>query len=60
MEKIYFENIQQTRLLDNEMAETFLSFHHFFYHQIVVWKSEENGGIYNGNGVLRNNEVDVI
>ena len=35
LEKIYFENIQQTRLLDVEVAqrvEAFLSFHHFFEH----------------------------
>ena len=38
MEKIYFENIQQARLLHDEVAErvkTFISFRHFFDHQIV-------------------------
>ena len=55
MEKIYFEIIQQTRLLDDEVAEwvkTFMSFWHFFNHQIEGSKSnlssKKNGGIYMG------------
>ena len=57
MEKIYLENIQQIRLVDDEVAErvaTFISFHHFFDHQIVGSKGnfEDNlkghGRIYMG------------
>ena len=55
MEKIYFENMQQTGLVDEEVAErvkTFMSFRHFFDHQIEVSKSNlpsnENGGISTG------------
>ena len=55
MKKIYFENIQQTRLLDDKVAErveVFMSFCHFCDRQILVSKSNlsstENGGIYTG------------
>ena len=55
MENIYFEDIQQTRLLDDQVVETvktLMSFRHFFDHQIVSSKSnlssKENGGIYTG------------
>ena len=55
MEKIYFGNIQQTRLLDDEVAEsvkTCMSFRHIFDYQIVGSKSnlpsKENVGIYTG------------
>ena len=55
MEKIYFENIQQTRQLDDEVAEIvkmFMSFRHFFDYHIVGSKSnlfcKKNGLIYTG------------
>ena len=55
MEKIYFENMQQTGLVDEEVAErvkTFMSFRHFFDHQIEGsnsnFPSNENGGISTG------------
>ena len=55
MEKFYYEKINQTRLLDDEVTEivkTFMSFHYFFDHQIVGSKSnlpsKENGGTYTG------------
>ena len=55
MEKILFENIQQTRLLHDEVAKrvkTLMSFRHFVDHQIVGSKSnlpsKENSGIYTG------------
>ena len=55
MEKIHFENIQQTRLLDDEIAarvEVFMSFRHSFDHEIVGSKSNlpsrENDGMYTG------------
>ena len=55
MERIYFENIQQMKLLHNEVAEmfeVFMSFRHFFDHQIARSKSnlpsKEIDGIYTG------------
>ena len=55
MEKNSFENIQRTRLQDDEVAERvkiFMCFRHFFYHQIAASKSnlpsKKNGKIYTG------------
>ena len=55
IEKIYFGNMQHTRLLDDEVAErieAFMYFRHFLDHQVVGSKSnlpsKENDGIYTG------------
>ena len=55
MGKIYFGNIQQTRRLDNEVAErveVFMYFRHFFGYQLMGLKSnlssKEIGGIFTG------------
>ena len=66
MEKISFENIQQTRLLDAKVAERvkmFIPFFHFFDHQIVGpnsnLPSRENGGVNMGTTHLKSKVKDL-